>query len=288
MSYGEEVPYQEEKQDLPHQAKLDLWKTSFGLQAVDGLKPSKYMVELANEHIEGRKSYEEIEDNLKRYYDSDESDYITKEADGVALRIAQLLSDDFFTLSSGSLLAIHKYLFTDIFTDFPVGKFRNVNITKKEAVLEGASVQYASHFLIQDTLDYDFKAEKNFSFKGMSQKEIGKHVMHFISDVWQIHPFREGNTRTMAVFAIKYLRSLGFTLDNQPFQSHSDYFRDCLVLANASRELQTTKYLNLFTENLLFEGSNKLDRQNMIDRTKSILHGNSSHFPKPHHKGINR
>lgn len=283
LPFGEEIPYEEDNKELPYQTKLDLWETSFGLQAVDGLVPSKYMLELAEKNLSGKKSYEEIANDLNKYYEDENKSKDSKEADVVSLRIAEFLSDDYFTFSPGTLLAIHKYLFTDVFSDFPVGKFRRTNIRKTEEVLNGDSVQYASHFMIKETLDYDFNLEKEFSFKEMTDTEIGHHVMNFISNIWQIHPFREGNTRTMAVFSIKYLRSLGFHLNNEPFKKNSAYFRDALVLANASRELKTDKFLRDFTENLLFHGENHLSQRNMMKRTYDILKKESSDLSNDPH-----
>ncbi|WP_071130534.1 Fic family protein [Enterococcus timonensis] len=267
----DERPYEIDETELPYQTKLDLWQTAFGLQAVDGLKPSKYMVGLAKEQAQGKKTYQEVETAIKKYYATDEMSNDTKEADIVSLRINELLSDDYFSLSPATLLAIHGHLFKDVFTNIPVGKFRDQNITKKEDVLNGETVQYASHFMIKETLKYDFDLEKEFHVENLSKTQKGEHVMDFVSNIWQIHPFREGNTRTMAVFAIKYLRSLGFELDNEVFKSHSEFFRDALILANVSAPVKTKKYLLQFTDNLLFEGKHKLSKKIMMERTAKIL-----------------
>ncbi|MDH6401155.1 fido (protein-threonine AMPylation protein) [Enterococcus sp. PF1-24] len=266
MYFDGEKPYEVDEKELLYQTKLDLWQTGFGLQAVDGLKPSDYMLHLAKENIEGKKSYQEVAADITKYHDSENINQATKEADIVSLRIAELLSEDYFLLKPSTLLGIHRHLFTDVFEEYPVGQFRVVNITKNEEVLNGESVQYASHFMIRDTLNFDFSEEQDFSFEGLSQVAVAKHIMDFISNIWQVHPFREGNTRTIAVFAIKYFKSLGFDIDNEPFKKHSQYFRDALVLANATGKLKTQTYLAKFTENVLLAGENILERSEMLSR----------------------
>jgi fido (protein-threonine AMPylation protein) len=273
MKFDGDKPYTEDKNKLPYQTKLDLWETGFGLQAIDGLRPSKYMVELAQENIEGKKSYTEVYHDIKKYYDEETTEHSTKEADIVSLRVAELLSDNHFLLSPATLLGIHRHLFTDVFDDptIPVGEFRSINMTKSEDVLIGDSVQYASHFMIRDTLNYDFEDEKNVQYSDKTKQEQSSQVEKFISGIWQIHPFREGNTRTTAVFTIQYLRSLGFAIDNEPFKKNASFFRNALVLDNANGELKTRNYLDMFFENALFNGKNILSEEDMMKRTKQIL-----------------
>ena len=256
--------YDVAENELPYQIKLALWQTAFGLQKVDGLSPSEYMVELAYEHIEGKKGYDTIYREISDYHREAHVDANTVEADIVSLRIAELLAEDHFLLSPSTLLGIHRHLFTDVFPEeIPVGKFRTVNITKKEPVLDGETVQYSSHFMIQDTLAYDFEKEKNFSYRNLTHEQKALHVMAFLADIWQVHPFREGNTRTVAVFGIQYLRKLGFHIDNSLFSEHAAYFRNSLVFYHHHGEKQDKHFLKIFFENLLLGKKNVLLDEDM-------------------------
>nr|WP_321293101.1 Fic family protein [uncultured Trichococcus sp.] len=259
--------YDVAENELPYQIKLALWQTAFGLQKVDGLSPSEYMVELAYEHIEGKKGYDAIYREISDYHRETQVDASTVEADIVSLRIAELLAEDHFLLSPSTLLGIHRHLFADVFPEeIPVGKFRTVNITKKEPVLDGETVQYSSHFMIQDTLAYDFEKEQNFSYSVLTNEQKALHAMAFLADIWQVHPFREGNTRTVAVFGIQYLRKLGFHIDNSLFSEHADYFRNALVLYHYHGEKQDKQFLKMFFENLLLGKKNILSDEEMYTK----------------------
>ena len=96
----------------------------------------------------------------------------------------------------------------------------------------GSTAIYASWESIRDTLDYDFSTEKQFSYEGVSLSETIRHLAKFTSDIWQIHPFCEGNTRATAVFIIKYMKTFGLNVENEAFKDHSWYFRNALVRAN--------------------------------------------------------
>ncbi|MFD0845175.1 Fic/DOC family protein [Streptococcus saliviloxodontae] len=254
--------YHIDNPQLSYQTKLDLWQTGFGLQKVDGLTPSAYMVELAECQARGDYSYEQVYEEITTYHKM--KDNSTAEADLVSLRIAELLSRSGFSFSPATLLTIHRELFQDIFDDsIPIGQFRQTNISKKEAVLNGESVVYADFSMIQATLDYDFQQEKTFHYSGLSKEAIVQHIQSFMSGIWQIHPFREGNTRTTTVFLIKYLREFGFEVDNRPFQKHAQFFRDALVLDNAKILQKRPEFLTSFFENLLLEGENDLSKEKM-------------------------
>ena len=253
--FREDIPYEE----MEIKNIKESWEIGFGLQAIDGLKPSKYLIELAEKQIAGKLTYEEIETSLKQHYETGATPEDNMEADFSSMRIAEILADGSFTFSPVTLLGYHRKLFSGIATfHYPVGEFRKLNITKKEPVLNGASVSYTDYEMIKDTLTWDFEQEKNKDYRGKSKEEIAHEVMAFISSIWQVHPFREGNTRTIAVFAIKYFNTFGFELNNEPFKNHSKYFRDSLALANADRMNKTDEYLRLFTENILLSGKNEL------------------------------
>ena len=246
------------KQGEPDQIeKSEAWQAAIGLQAVDGLKTSAYLLDTAKEHIEGKVSIDEAQKRIQSYYeqrtDRTEIENDTKEADIVSVRIAKLLGEKAFQFSPAEWLTIHRRLFEDVFPH--AGQIRQYNITKKEWVLKGDTVTYAAWNSIKDTLDYDFATEKQFSYEGLSVERCVKHLAKFASDIWQIHPFCEGNTRATAVFMIKYMKTFGFKVNNDAFEKNSWYFRNALVRANYN-DLQngvhaTTKFLELFFSNLI-------------------------------------
>ncbi|MBS0746854.1 Fic family protein [Streptococcus suis] len=251
--------YNIDNPNLSYEAKQELWETGFGLQKVDGLTPSVYMEELAERQARGEYTYEQVYEEITKYHQS--TDASTQEADIVSLRIVEMLSQNGFSLRPTTLLHIHKELFHDIFdSSIPVVEYRTVNITKNELVLKGDTVIYSDFPLIAATLDYDFQQERDFSYARLDKKAIVAHIQSFISGVWQIHPFREGNTRTITVFLIKYLRSLGL-----PFQKHAKYFRDALVLDNAKLVNKRSDFLTAFFENLLLNGQNDLSSERMYE-----------------------
>ena len=237
--------------------KAKVWKTAIGLQQVDGLKPSDYLIETAKQNIEGDITIDEVKKRIDSYYQqkpAETSDAQTEEADKVSARIAEILGEETFTFSPVEYLNIHYRLFQGVFKF--AGKIRDYNITKQEWVLDGETVLYGSAGSLKATLEFDFEQEKKFSYKGLSQQKIIEHIAHFISYLWQIHVFGEGNTRTTAVFLIKYLRKLGFKeVNNDLFAEHSWYFRNALVRANyenISKNIhKTEKYLIRFLSNLL-------------------------------------
>ena len=258
------------RQGEPNKAeKAKVWKTAIGLQQVDGLKPSEYLIETAKQNIEGDITIDEVKKRIESYYlqhptKTDEDR--TEEADKVSARIAEMLSEQTFTFSLAEYLTIHRRLFTGIYNF--AGKIRDYNITKKEWILNGETVLYASADSLRATLEYDFEQERKFSYKGLSEQEIIEHIAHFISNLWQIHIFGEGNTRTTAIFLIKYLRKLGFkNVNNDLYADYSWYFRNALVRANyedLSRGIyRTDKFLIRFLSNLLLKGNFSLKNREM-------------------------
>ena len=239
------------------------WSTAIGLQAVDGLRPSEYLINTAVQNIEGEITLQEAKYLIDNYYQnrparSDEER--TEEADKVSARIAEILSETAFSFTPNEYMAIHRRLFQGIYSH--AGKIRDYNITKKEWVLDGATVLYGSASELKATLEYDFAQERNFSYRGLSMDEIIHHLAVFISRLWQIHIFGEGNTRTTAVFFIKYLKTLGFSATNDIFAQNAWYFRNALVRANYTDlkkgVYETTEYLEIFLRNLLLNEKNEL------------------------------
>lgn len=245
------------------------WSTAIGLQAVDGLKPSKYLINTAIQNIEGKITLKEAQKLIDGYYEERtehlSDDERTEEADKVSLRIAEILSERAFHFSPNEYIAIHRKLFWGIYKH--AGKIRNYNITKKEWVLDGATIMYGSASELRATLEYDFSQEQSFCYKGLSIDEIIHHLAVFVSRLWQIHIFEEGNTRTTAVFFIKYLRMLGFSATNDIFADNAWYFRNALVRANYTNLqkgiYETTEYLEVFLRNLLLNEKNELHNRNL-------------------------
>ena len=249
--------------------KSEAWQTAIGLQAVDGLKTSEYLLDTAKEHIEGNITIDEAQKRIQSYYEQrterTEVENNTKEADIVSTRIAKLLGEKSFQFSPAEWLTIHRRLFEGVFKH--AGQIRQYNITKKEWVLNGDTVIYADFTSIRDTLDYDFAIEKQFSYEGLSVEASVRHLAKFASDIWQIHPFCEGNTRATAVFMIKYMKAFGFRVNNDAFEKNSWYFRNALVRANYNNLQKgvhsTTKFLEMFFGNLLLNTNHELKNRFM-------------------------
>lgn len=245
------------------------WSTAIGLQAVDGLKTSKYLIDTAIQNIEGKITMKEAQGLIDSYYEERpvhlSDGERTEEADKVSSRIAEILSENAFSFSPNEYISIHRKLFQGIYKH--AGKIRDYNITKKEWGLDGATVMYGSASELRATFEYDFSQEKDFSYKGLSIDEIIHHLAVFVSRLWQIHIFGEGNTRTTAVFFIKYLRTLGFSATNDIFAKNAWYFRNALVRANYTNLQkgihETTEYLEVFLRNLLMNEDNELHNRDL-------------------------
>ena len=259
------------RQSEPHRSeRAQSWKTAIGLQAVDGLKPSSYLLETARRHIEGDISIEEVKSLIDSYYQTQAShtqdSAMTEEADKVSANIAELLNEKTFTFSPMGYISIHRRIFNGVFKF--AGSLRDYNISKKEWVLRGDTVLYTSAAELRMTLDYDFAQEARFDYRTLSPSEMIVHFARFISGLWQIHPFGEGNTRTTAVFAIKYLRSMGFDVNNDLFAAHSWYFRNALVRANYRNYQKKVEpdfqFLEQFFRNLLLGEQNELKNRYLL------------------------
>lgn len=267
------------RQGEPNKAeKAKVWKTAIGLQQVDGLKPSGYLIATARQNIEGNITIDEVKQRIDSYYQQfpqKDNESRTEEADKVSARIAEILGEQTFTFSPAEYLTIHRRLFQGIYSH--AGKIRDYNITKKEWILNGDTILYASAESLRATLEYDFEQEKKFSYKGLSQQEIIEHIAHFISYLWQIHIFGEGNTRTTAIFLIKYLRKLGFKeVNNDLFAEHSWYFRNALVRTNyedLSKGIhKTDQFLIRFLSNLLLNDNRSLKNREMyVQFTDTVI-----------------
>lgn len=264
-------PFEEYIRNLPPTRKElgQAWSAAIGLQDVDGLKPSEYLYETAKKSIDGEISVDEADALINNYYESRsgrlEDESRTEEADKVSARIAKLLSEKAFTFSPTQYIAIHRELFKGIYSH--AGKIRDYNITKKEWVLDGDIVSYGGALDLREALEYDFAQEREFRYNGLTMDETIHHLAVFISRLWQIHVFGEGNTRTTAVFFIKYLRILGFKAENDLFAENSWYFRNALVRANYNNIkegiYETTEFLEKFLMNFLLDENNELSNEEM-------------------------
>ena len=264
--------YSKEKEPTKYY-KTYAWKTAIGLQQVDGLEPSEYLIKTAEQSINGDISFDDAHRLITSYYKENKSQAErTEEADKVSVRIAQIISENSFVFSPIELITIHKRLFEGIYSH--AGRIRDYNISKQEWVLDGDTVTYGNAYSLRETLDYDLNLEKNFSYSGLSTEDVIKHIARFISNLWQIHIFGEGNTRTTAVFLIKYLSKLGFNVTNDIFAENSWYFRNALVRANynnrAKNVTETTYYLELFLRNLLLDEDNILSNREMHIAYKEV------------------
>lgn len=252
--------------------RAEAWRVAIGLQAVDGLKTSEYLQETARRNIEGEITIDEARELVKQYYVKktahDEGDEDKEEADRVSSNISKLLQTDAFTYSVAGLAAIHRAIFEGVFKH--AGRFRDYDISKKEWVLRGDSVLYGRWQDLRMAIEYDLEQERQFDYTPLNKDQMVEHLAKFIAGLWQIHPFGEGNTRTTAVFAIKYLRSQGFSVDNDLFERHSWYFRNALVRASYRNLQKGINYEPLFLvrffRNLLLGENNTLkNRYMMID-----------------------
>ena len=250
--------------------KAYAWSTAIGLQAVDGLTVSQYLKDTAVRNIEGEITIDEARELIKTYYQtktSHESDDEEKqEADKVSGNIAKIIAEQSFSFSVPTLISIHRHIFEGVFKH--AGQLRNYDITKKEWVLRGDTVLYGRNQDLRMTLEYDMEQERQFDYSGLNMGQVVEHLARFVSGIWQIHPFREGNTRTTAVFTIKYLRSIGFDVTNHLFSLHSWYFRNALVRANyqniAKGIQRDTRFLEQFFRNLLMGERNELHNRYML------------------------
>ena len=237
------------------------WKTAIGLQAVDGLQPSAYLIDVAKRNIEGEITLDETRKLIDSYYQSKTvrtpKDEDEEEADKVSANITKILASKTFAFNTNGYVSLHRRIFEGVFKH--AGEIRQYDISKKEWVLEGDSVNYLNWEDLRRALDWDIEQEKNFSYKGLTDDEKIEHIAKFISGIWQIHAFREGNTRTTAIFTIQYLRSLGYEVNNEMFAKHSWYFRNALVRANyrnINKDIEYSPiYLVRFFRNLLLKDS---------------------------------
>ncbi len=257
--------------------RAEAWKTAIGLQAVDGLKTSEYLNDAATKHIEGDITIDQVRELIDTYYQSKTArtpeDNEKEEADKAAANITKIINEPSFSFSLQGFTSIHRRIFSGIFQF--AGNLRDYEITKREWVLDGDTVTYSHPLDLKGAISYDIQQEKDFNYAGLNMTEVVNHIAQFTSNLWQIHPFGEGNTRTTAVFVIKYLHSLGFQVNNDIFKEHSWYFRNALVRANY-QNLQKGIYkepvhLERFFRNLLMGENNELMNRYLHVRAEKVI-----------------
>ena len=261
--------YEEEYKTSNYVKQLQ-WDMAIGLQEVDNLKPSKYLEKLLEENISGNLTIKQVEESLREYYlEKDKKQKLNHnemECDFVSTRIVELLNKDNFSLSVDYLKYIHKFLFQDVY-EF-AGEFRKIDFSKNEKILNNDSVAYGDCTTLTESLEYDISKELEKNYKEMNIVEVINNITKFSSSIWQVHPFREGNTRTTALFIEKYLISLGYKVDNTLFKDKSVYFRNALVRSNYFNNYLNIKedscYLIKFYENLLLGKNNNLHSKDLI------------------------
>jgi len=261
--------YEEEYKSSNYVKQLQ-WDMAIGLQEIDNLKPSKYLEKLVSENVEGNLTIEEVEKELREYYiekeNKNEINYNELECDFVSARIVELLNENKFELSVDYLKYVHKFLFQDVY-EF-AGEFRKVDFSKQEKILNNDSVAYGEYKTLMESLEYDISLEKEKNYKEMNIVEVINNITKFSSSIWQVHPFREGNTRTTALFIEKYLISLGYNVDNSLFKDKSVYFRNALARSNYFNNglniQEDNSYLIKFYENLLLGKNNNLHSKDII------------------------
>ena len=259
------------KASEPHKReRAEAWRVAIGLQAVDGLQTSEYLQETARRNIEGEITIDEARELVKQYYVTktarDEDDDNKEEADKVSSNISKVLQTDAFSFSVAGLASIHRSIFQGVFKH--AGRFRDYDISKKEWVLRGESVIYGCWRDLSETIAYEIEQERKFDYSLLNKERMVEHLAKFTSVLWQIHPFCEGNTRTTAIFIIKYLRSVGLSINNESFERHSWYFRNALVRDNyrnlVKKVYHEPVFLQRFFRNLLLGENNILKNSDMV------------------------
>ncbi len=267
----DEITYDKVEDETKYEVKQLYWNIAFGLQEVDDLKPSKYMVELSKEHIDGKKTYDQVQEEITSYYRKNQDNHDDgdeEEADEVSLAIYEILNNKSFRFDYLTLKNYHQRLFHNLNKEkYNPGIFRLYNMTKNEAILNNDTVNYQSYDMIEETLKYDFMEEREQNYIDYNEEQLIDRICEFTSRIWQVHPFQEGNTRTTAVFIQKYLLSMGFKVNNELFKDNSKYFRNALVRANYTNYSKgikaDKKYLIMFFENLLLGKNNELNNDDL-------------------------
>lgn len=280
----DDFPYEPVERSLDPSVKRAYWDFAMGLQQVDGLIPSPYLRKLADGHVSGAYTLADTAAMLRAYYAKRDSSSTAvggassapgesgeREADFVSQRIAELLVARSFVFAPAMLVLIHSRLFGGLDEGvYHPGKYKDASLQKSEFILNGDSVSYADPSLIDNALAFAFSEEGDYRYAAGFDEAQLDHFSRFVARIWQVHPFFEGNTRTVAVFAVLYLNDLGFDVDNEPFAQHAEYFRNALVRANYRNAkagvMPDRGYLNRFFDFALNGNAQDLNSQSLIAR----------------------
>ena len=220
--------------------KAYVWAAALGLQATDGLRTSYEMRRTARQYIEGRLTIDEVRQHINEYYKSNPPATTDKEkeqeADKVACNIADVLFNKQLDFSTDGYLNLHRQIFDGVYDH--AGQLRATDIVKSEWVLEKDTVFYLHWEELRMALDSNFQFERNQHYDELNKEDLLEWIAFFTAGIWHIHPFNEGNTRTIAVFSILLLRPLGYDIHTDVFADHSWYFRNAMVRANYMNELK--------------------------------------------------
>lgn len=267
-------PYEPAESCASAAARRHYWAVAIGLQAVDGIEVSPYLRELARGYERGARSLEETGSLIRKYHVADKGSVRggTREADLVSQRIAELLSAAPFVLHPDMLAYVHRYLFQDLDRAvYRPGEFKIERMVKQEEILNGDSVLYADPYGYGMSLQMAFDAECSRSYGCRLEADDLRTFCHTIVFLWQVHPFYEGNTRTVAVFSELYLNHLGFSTGDEPFERHSRYYRDALVRSmyrNADADITPEdRFLVAFYDNVLNDAGHELNREDLVCET---------------------
>lgn len=245
------------------------WAVAIGLQKTDGLEVSQYLKSLSKEYIEGHSTIKETGELIRSHYiNANNAEAIFKEGDLVSQRIVELLSSQSFSLTQDFLAHMHFYMFQDLDSNiFHPGELKSERMVKQEKILNDDSVLYADPSTYEMSLRAAFNREQEKNYTSFEEEELTSFCKT-ISYLWQIHPFYEGNTRTIAVFSELYLNNLGFDVTSEPFEKYAEYFRDALVRANyrnaPAKIFPNNEWLIDFYKSILGKKEARFDSVNLI------------------------
>lgn len=152
------------------------------------------------------------------------------EAEQSRVNMMLLYEQGFYDFTLEGLQAIHRFLFGDIY-DW-AGSFRIINIEKREKLLAGRSVWYSNDEAITDDLTAVFLDIQRQDWKALSRQAFVSAVSKYFARIWRIHPFREGNTRTVVMMLTFFVEHYGYYMDQNLLAENAGYVRDSFVMAS--------------------------------------------------------
>ena len=154
------------------------------------------------------------------------------EAEYTSIRLAELvIGESVSRFDFVALCDMHHYIFQDIYEW--AGKIRIINIEKSEPALGGISIEYSDCFDIEKDATYVLDKMNHYAWEKVSIEEVAEIFSKYLAELWKVHPYREGNTRTVITFCSQFIESKGFYIDSDLFKDNAQYMRTALVAANA-------------------------------------------------------